>query len=159
MVLKRIGIVCSRFNQEITERMLEVALRHASDRSALVLKVLHVPGAYDIPFAVQKLLEQPNIDGVATLGAIVQGETGHDEVIARAVAGQLLRLSLRFRKPVSLGITGPRMTYQQAKARTVPAAIRSIDAVLQMIDVNHWHSQQEAKPRKEKPARILRRKR
>jgi len=148
--LKRIGIVCSRFNDDITERMLEVALRHAVDRQALVLKVLHVPGAFEVPFAVQKLLEEPNIDGVATLGTIVQGETGHDMVIAQSVAVTLLRLSLRYRKPVSLGISGPRMTYAQAKARVVPVAIRSVDSVLQMIDVNLWHSQPEGKPAKAK---------
>ena len=139
--MRKIGIVVSRFNEEITGKMLHAALEHAHQRRALVVKVVRVPGAFEIPFAVQKLLEQKNVDGVATLGAVIQGETAHDEVIVFSVAKKLLELSLKFEKPVSLGISGPRMSYYQAKARAVPYAIRSVDAVLEMLE----HSQKPAR--------------
>lgn len=132
--MKRIGIVCSRFNDELTGRMLETALHRAGEKHALVVSVMRVPGAFEIPFAVQEMLARRDVDGVATLGAVIHGETAHDEVIMHAIAQELLYLSLHFHKPVSLGVSGPRMDYSQAKARAIPYAMRSVDAVLEMLE-------------------------
>lgn len=140
--MKRIGLVCSRFNEEITGRMLENALQRAGEKRALVVSVVRVPGAFEIPFAVQEMLARRDVDAVATLGAVIQGETGHDEVIMTAVAQELLYLSLHFHKPVSLGVSGPKMNYSQAKARAVPYAIRAVDAVLEML----YHEHPRVKP-------------
>ncbi len=129
----KIGVVCSLFNGEITGRMLETALHRAGERHALVVAVERVPGAFEIPFAVQKLLKRKDVEGVVALGAVIKGETAHDEVITHAVAQKLLDLSLGFNKPVSLGVGGPQMTYAMAKARIVPYSMGAVDAVLEVL--------------------------
>ncbi len=120
--------------------MLETALHRAGEKHALVVSVVRVPGAFEIPFAVQEMLARRDIDAVATLGAVIQGETGHDEVITHAIARELLSLSLHFHKPVSLGVSGPKMNYAQAKARAVPYAIRAVDAILEMLHDEPRHA-------------------
>jgi 6,7-dimethyl-8-ribityllumazine synthase len=85
-----------------------------------------------MPLIVQALLKKDDVDAVVTLGAIVRGDTKHDEVIAHAIAGKLIELSLHYRKPVTLGIAGPGMTRQQAKARVTEYADRSVNAAIKM---------------------------
>ena len=78
---------------------------------------MKVPGSFDIPLAVKKLLQHKTIDGVITLGAVIEGETDHDSVINYSVAKALIDISLEFEKPVVLGINGPKMSWEQAIAR------------------------------------------
>ena len=108
-MILNIAIVVSEFNEEITSRMLEVAKEKANSMQLTVSHVCMVPGAYDMPIVVDRLLQNQNIDGVATLGAIIKGQTKHDEVISHAAAQSLTDLSLKYQKPVSLGISGPGM--------------------------------------------------
>ena len=96
-----IAIVVSEFNEEITSRMLEVAKEKANSMQLTISHICMVPGAYDMPILVDKLLQNQKIDGVATLGAIIQGQTKHDEVISHAAARSLTDLSLKYQKPVS----------------------------------------------------------
>lgn len=128
----RLGIVVAEFNQELTEKMLTQALKRSSEDNALTTYVCKVPGAYDMPIMVQTLLDKNDIDAVVTLGAIVRGGTKHDEVIAHALYTKMADLSLQYKKPVTLGVAGPGMTYQQGKARIKDYANRSVDAAVKM---------------------------
>lgn len=130
---EKIAIVVSQFNCEITSKMEEKALQHAKKLGAEVVKIVKVPGAFEIPFAVKKLLEEKNIDGVVTIGAIIKGGTNHDQVIAHAVAKKLLDLSIEYGKPVSLGISGPNMTWKKAEERIEEYATRAVDSVVKMM--------------------------
>ena len=67
-----IGIVGSQFNLEIAAPMLAEAIKEAKRQGAKVAAVVGVPGAYEIPFAVQKLLLRKDIDAVATVGAVIK---------------------------------------------------------------------------------------
>jgi 6,7-dimethyl-8-ribityllumazine synthase len=127
----RLAIVVSRFNEGITTRMREMAVRHAEERGAEVASVVEVPGAMELPLAVDRLLAQEDIDGAVALGAVVQGETRHDEVILHAVAAEIARIAVARGKPVGFGVTGPGMTWEQAEAR-IDYAARAVDAVIQM---------------------------
>jgi len=127
----RIAIVASQFNSEITDRMVERALARAKEADARVTTVVRVPGTFEIPLAVQRLLERDDVDGAVAIGAVIRGETLHDEVLMAAVAPALVDIGLRARKPVGFGITGPGMSDEQAMARLDRAA-RAIDAVLAM---------------------------
>jgi len=69
---------------------------------------------------------------VVTLGAIIKGQTKHDEVISHAAAKALTELSLKYQKPVSLGITGPGMQERHAYARIRPVAERAVEAVVKI---------------------------
>ena len=127
-----IAIVVSEFNEEVTSRMLSVANEKAK---SLKLKIIHtckVPGAYDMPIIVDALLNKKNIDGVVTLGAIIKGQTKHDEVISHSTAKSLTEISLKYQKPVSLGISGPGMQERHAYARIRPVAERAVEAVDQI---------------------------
>jgi 6,7-dimethyl-8-ribityllumazine synthase len=112
-----IGIVVSEFNFDITSMMLERAKAHATFLEVNVTKVIHVPGVYDMALAVKKLCEDKGIDGVVTLGAVIEGETGHDQIVIQHAARKIIDLSLQYDKPVTFGISGPGMTRLQAEER------------------------------------------
>ena len=126
-----IGIVVSEFNYDITMMMLELARAHAEFLDVTVKEVIKVPGTFDMPLAIQHLLQREDIDGVVTLGVVIQGETGHDEVVISHASRKIADLSLQFNKPVALGITGPGMSRLQAEAR-VERAKDAVEAVLKM---------------------------
>ena len=131
----RLGIVASQFNLEITTVMSNEAAKEAGKLGAEVAVVLQVPGAYEIPFATAKLLQRKDIDAVATVGAVIKGETKHDEAIMGAICTELLRLSLQYGKPVGLGISGPGETEEQARKRAEDYARRSVRAALHMAKI------------------------
>jgi len=128
----KLAIVVAEFNRDITEEMLEQALKRSAELNALTTYVCKVPGSYDMPIMIQALLEKDDVDAVVTLGAIVRGQTRHDEVIAHALTSKIVDLSLRYSKPVALGVTGPGLTMRQAKARSREYANRSVDAAVKL---------------------------
>ena len=71
---------------------------------------------------------------MVTLGAIVQGETQHDQIIAQQVAAKITDLSLQYEKPVTLGISGPGMTLNQGLARADEFSRRSVEAAIKMVN-------------------------
>jgi len=124
--------VVSEFNQQVTSRMLSVAQEKAKLLKLNVKYICKVSGVYDIPILVDTLLQKKDVDGVATLGAIIKGQTKHDEIIAHSTATKLTDLSLKYQKPVSLGISGPGMEERQAFARIRPVAERAIEALIKI---------------------------
>ena len=129
----KLGIVVSQWYwEEITGNMLDLAVETATENK-IQTQIIKVPGSYDIPLAVKKLLKQHDINGVITLGAIIQGDTDHDKVIAYSVVQALTQLSLEFEKPVALGINGPRMTMAQAVDRISKAKLVT-EACIEMVN-------------------------
>ena len=128
----KIAVVLSEFNKEVTSRMLSVAEEKAKKLKLKIIYTCEVPGAYDMPIVVDALLQKKDVDGVVTLGAIIKGQTKHDEVIAHSTAKSLTELSLKYQKPVSLGITGPGMQERHAYARIRPVAERAVEAMVKI---------------------------
>lgn len=128
----KIGIVVSEFNWDITMEMLERAKDHAHFLGADIGKIIKVPGVYDMPLGVKKLLSMKDIQGVVAIGAVIEGETEHDQVIMQQTTRKLVDLSVDFNKPVALGITGPGMTRLQAEDR-IERAKDSVESVVKMI--------------------------
>lgn len=124
----KIGIVVSEFNYDITSMMLERAKEHAKFLGAEITEIVHVPGVFDMPLAIKRLLKKDSIDGVVTLGAVIQGETKHDETVISHAARKIADLALEYDKPVGLGINGPGMTRMQAQKRIerAKAAVESV---------------------------------
>ena len=112
--------------------MLDVALEKASTLKLNVKYTCKVPGVFDMPLVVDTLLEKKDVDAVVTLGAVIKGQTKHDELIANTTATRLTKLSLKHKKPISLGITGPGMAERQAYARIRPVAERAVEAVVKV---------------------------
>ncbi|MGP6219873.1 6,7-dimethyl-8-ribityllumazine synthase [Caldiplasma sukawensis] len=128
----KIGIVVSEYNYDITVMMLERAKEHAKFLGVEVSKIIFVPGTYDIPVAVKALCERGNVDGVVTLGAVIKGETDHDNVIMQNAARKIMDISVETGKPVALGITGPGETRLQAMAR-IEKGRDAVEAVVKLI--------------------------
>ncbi len=100
------GIVVSRFNQFISNRLLDAALdclrRHGAEEKAI--DVVYCPGAFEIPGIAQELASGGKYDAVVCLGCLIRGETPHFEYIANAVSTGLNRVALASRIPVVFGV-------------------------------------------------------
>jgi 6,7-dimethyl-8-ribityllumazine synthase len=126
-------MVASEFHADIVFPMLEFAKRHAEFLGAEITAELMVPGVYDLPLAAKRLVERKDVDAVVTLGAVVEGETQHDEVIMQHTVRKLVDLALQYDKPVALGISGPGMTRVQALERVNDYARRAVEAAVKMV--------------------------
>jgi 6,7-dimethyl-8-ribityllumazine synthase len=132
MVKVRLGAVVAEFNYDITQMMLELAKEHAKFLDAEITEVIHVPGVFDMPLAIKKLLEMDDIDAVITLGAVIEGSTSHDEIVVQHASRKIADLALDYDKPVALGITGPKMTRLEAHQR-IDYAKRAVEAAVKMV--------------------------
>jgi 6,7-dimethyl-8-ribityllumazine synthase len=100
------GIVVSRFNSVVTERLLRGALRGLQECGAAdaAIDVVHVPGAFEIPLFAASLANSGKFDALLCLGAIVRGETQHHDYLARSVFDALQQLQLAHHLPITLGV-------------------------------------------------------
>ena len=128
----KLGMVAAEFNFDITSMMIERAKSQAEFLEVEIAKTIMVPGVFDMPLAVKKLLEMKDIDAVITLGAVIEGETEHDDVVISHASRKIADLSLEFNKPVALGITGPGMTRLQAVDR-IEKGREVVDAAVKML--------------------------
>ena len=124
-----IAIVVAEFNDKVTSRMHQIAIETANNLKLNIKYTSKVPGIFDMPLIIDKLLEKKDVDGVVTLGAVIKGQTKHDEVIANSTARNIAKLSLKHQKPVSLGISGPGMSERQAYARIRLVSENAVNAV------------------------------
>ncbi|HXZ87564.1 MAG TPA: 6,7-dimethyl-8-ribityllumazine synthase [Candidatus Binataceae bacterium] len=128
----KIALVVSDFNFDVTSLMQERARRHAEFLGAEVSHVVHVPGVFDMTLAVKKLIKRKDVDAVVMIGAVIKGDTKHDELIAGAAAKAAIDLAVQFDKPVALGITGPGMDRLQALDR-IDNAKNAVESAVRMI--------------------------
>ncbi|MBC7107758.1 MAG: 6,7-dimethyl-8-ribityllumazine synthase [Methanomassiliicoccales archaeon] len=127
-----IGIVVSEYNFDITSMMLERAKEHAKFLDVNIAKIVTVPGVFDMPLAIKKMIQEKDIDGIVTIGAVIEGETEHDEVIMQQAARKIADLALEYDKPVTLGISGPGMTRLQAEER-IEKAREAVEACVKLL--------------------------
>jgi 6,7-dimethyl-8-ribityllumazine synthase len=131
-----LGIVVSEFHADVTDRMLVRAEEHAAFQGLTVTHVVKVPGVFDMPLALKRLVRREDVDALVALGAVVQGETGHDQVIMHHTARKIADLAVEYEKPIGLGISGPGQTKEQALARVEKAreAVEAVAHLLQALD-------------------------
>ncbi|MCQ8893486.1 MAG: 6,7-dimethyl-8-ribityllumazine synthase [Methanolinea sp.] len=127
-----LGFVVSEFNRDITYMMEVEAREHATFLGAEVNECVYVPGAYDMPLAVKKMLKKGNVDAVVTIGCVIEGATQHDEIVVQHAARKIIDLSLEYEKPVTLGISGPGMTRLEATER-IDYARRAVESAVKMV--------------------------
>jgi 6,7-dimethyl-8-ribityllumazine synthase len=116
----QLGLVVAQYDKhgQVIEAMETSAREAAAAEDATIVATHEVPGSYDTPLAADRLARRDDVDAVAVLGAIVSGDTDHDQVIADAAAQGLTRVSLDRDTPVTLGVIGPGMSQDEAAART-----------------------------------------
>ncbi|MFB6078215.1 MAG: 6,7-dimethyl-8-ribityllumazine synthase [Halarchaeum sp.] len=124
-----LGLVVAEFNRSVTEGMEAEGREAAADAGADVVEAVHVPGAYDAPLVADRLARRDDVDAVAVLGAIVTGDTDHDQVIGSALAEQLSEVSVSRDTPVTLGVSGPGMSGAEARERVTKGAAAVESAV------------------------------
>jgi len=102
----RIGIVVSEWNDRITDSLLngakECLIEHGITEENILVQ--HVPGSFELPLGAQWILENVSVDAVICIGCIIQGETRHFDFIAQAVADGIMKVGLRFSKPVIFSV-------------------------------------------------------
>jgi 6,7-dimethyl-8-ribityllumazine synthase len=117
----RFAIIVSRFNEEITEGLLQgarAALEAAHVRSEDITLV-RVPGAFEIPVTVRRLADTGRFDAIVCLGCVIKGDTMHFEYIAESVAHGLAQVALQSGVPIALGVLTT-LTEAQAVERAAP---------------------------------------
>ena len=127
-----LGLVVAQFNASVTEPMAEEAREAAAEADAEVAETVEVPGAYDSPLAADRLARRDDVDAVAVVGAIVTGDTDHDQVIADATAQAMTKVSLERDTPVTLGVSGPGMSGAEARERVEKGA-EAVNAAVEMV--------------------------
>jgi 6,7-dimethyl-8-ribityllumazine synthase len=126
-----IAFVVSEFNFDVTMPMLEQAKQHAKFLGATVIREVQVPGVFDMPLAIKKLCERKDVDGIVCIGAVIEGETEHDDIVISHATRKMADLAVEYGKPVGLGITGPGMSRLQAEAR-INRAKAAVEAVVKL---------------------------
>ena len=145
MASARLGLVVARFDKQggVVSEMEDSAREAARERGAEIAATLVVPGSYDTPLAADRLARQASIDAVAVVGAIVTGDTDHDQVIGQAATDGLRDVALDRDTPVTLGITGPGMSEDEAAARIeygANAVESALDLAAELEDTTEDHT-------------------
>ncbi|MFQ5837191.1 MAG: 6,7-dimethyl-8-ribityllumazine synthase [Thermoplasmata archaeon] len=133
--MPNLGIVVSEFNADVTFVMLERAKDHAAFLGMTVKEIVKVPGVYDMPLILKKLAQRKDIDALVAIGAVIEGETKHDEVVMQHTARKIADLAVEYEKPIGLGISGHGETKLQALDRVEKAreAVESVAKLLKAV--------------------------
>lgn len=103
---KKFGIIISRFNNFISNKLLEGALdalgRHNADENNIT--IVYVPGAYEIPVTAKKMAKTQKYDAIIALGAVIRGNTPHFDYVANEVAKGVAQVNLETGVPVIFGV-------------------------------------------------------
>jgi 6,7-dimethyl-8-ribityllumazine synthase len=139
----RIGIVVSRFNTPLTDKLLKGARQALTEKgiSESNIEVFYVPGAYEIPLMLKKLCSTGKYNGLISLGCVIKGETAHFEYICNSVSNLINSISCEFEIPLGFGVLTC-YTAEQAYERSLDDPItaerhkgyESALAVMEMID-------------------------
>lgn len=133
----RIGIVCSRFNEFFVGKLLQGAMdavvRHGGN--AQDLDVAWVPGSYELPFAVSKMLKKGSYDAVIALGVVIQGATTHASQINNQVSKALGELGIQSGTPVIYGLVTTENIEQAIERSGTKAGNRGFDVAVSAIEM------------------------
>lgn len=132
----RIGVVQARFNEDHCVALTNACINelialgvHQSD-----IKLVTVPGALEIPFALQKLVETGEFDGLVALGAVIRGETYHFELVSNESAAGITRVSIDSGLPIANGVLTCD-TDEQVHARVQVKGAECAQAVVEMANL------------------------
>ncbi len=133
----RFAIVVSRYNQNITQGLLDGALSvfKKSKIDWNSVKVVWVPGTFEIPLAAKKLALSHKYKAVIALGCILKGETSHNHYIALAASLGLMNISLETGIPVSFGILTPNNLKQALARSRIGSANKGVEAAEAAIEM------------------------
>lgn len=116
-----VGIVVSRFHEDLTGAMKDSAIAElvASGVQASDMRVVWVPGSFELPIVARRLAQTTDVESVLCFGLILKGETDHDHWVAHGTVAGLMQVSLETDVPIHLGVLTC-ATLEQARARALP---------------------------------------
>lgn len=133
----KVGIVVSRFNSFICERLLEGAtdalLRHNADDGDI--DVIRVPGAFEIPLVAKKLATSGRYDGVICLGAVIRGATPHFDYVCSEVSKGVASVSLDTDIPIAFGVITTDTIEQAIERAGSKAGNKGAEAAMVVIEM------------------------
>jgi 6,7-dimethyl-8-ribityllumazine synthase len=133
----RFAIVAARFNSFIVERLLEGALdalrRHGADLNNVT--VVHVPGAWEIPFACARLAKSEKVHAVIAVGAVIRGSTPHFDHVSNEVSKGVAQAALSTGTPVAFGVLTTDTIEQAIERAGTKAGNKGFDAALAAIEL------------------------
>lgn len=132
----KIGLVISRFNQFISERLLEGALDAlyklgAEDEDITIFKV---PGSFEIPVVAKKLALSKKVDGIICLGVLIRGDTPHFDFLGAEVTKGLAQIAMEEGVPVSFGILTVETIEQGIERAGTKAGNKGYDAAFALVE-------------------------
>ena len=133
----RIGIVVSRFNSFISDKLLEGALdaleRHGTETKSI--DVARVPGAFDLPLIAKKMASSGRYDAICALGCVIRGDTPHFEYVAAQAARGVAQASVDSGVPVSFGVLTTDTVEQAIERAGTKAGNKGADAAVAAIEM------------------------
>jgi 6,7-dimethyl-8-ribityllumazine synthase len=137
----KIGIAVSSYNSNITDRLLSGSVQtlEAADFGADRTCIVRVPGAWELPLAAKMLAARLDVVAVIALGAVIRGETTHDQYINRSVSSALMELMMSSGKPVGFGLLTCNTLEQaihRAGGNVGNKGCETAEAVLAMLEIS-----------------------
>jgi 6,7-dimethyl-8-ribityllumazine synthase len=133
----KIGIVVSRFNSFIADRLLEGALDALARLGALEtdISVFKVPGSFEVPFLVKKLARSKKVDGIVCLGALIRGDTPHFDYLSAEVTKGIAQISMDEGIPCAFGILTVDTIEQGIERAGTKSGNKGWDAALSVVEM------------------------
>jgi 6,7-dimethyl-8-ribityllumazine synthase len=134
---KRFGIVASTYNQTVVSILLEGAIRCLTDHGVAAddLIVARVPGAWEIPQALEEIAARGDVHGLIALGAVIRGDTPHFDYICAGCANGADRVAGKYRLPVAFGVLTCDTTQQAEDRAGGKAGNKGIEAALAALEM------------------------
>ena len=133
----RYGIVVARFNSFVVEALLDGAVdalvRHGVSRDDI--EIIRVPGAWEMPVAVKKVIEKRSYDAVIALGAVIRGGTPHFEYVAGECTRGIGEVALRSGKPVAFGVLTVDTLEQAVFRSSDDAENKGVEAAMSAVEM------------------------
>jgi 6,7-dimethyl-8-ribityllumazine synthase len=132
----KFGIVVSRFNSFISERLLEGAIdaliRHGAKETDI--DVARVPGSFEIPLVAQKMAANGKYDALVCVGAVIRGATPHFEYVSSEVAKGIAQVSLKSGMPIAFGVLTTDSIEQAVERAGSKAGNKGFEAAITAIE-------------------------
>lgn len=133
----RFGIIVSRFNSFISDRLLEgtidTLIRHGADSKQLT--VVKVPGAFELPLIAKKMVDSGNYDALICLGAVIRGGTPHFEYVSSEMTKGIASVSLQSGVPIAFGVLTTDSVEQAIERAGTKAGNKGVDAAMSSIEM------------------------
>jgi len=132
----KIGIVVSRFNQFISERLLEGALDalHKLGAADTDISVFKVPGSFEVPLVAKKVAKAGKVDGILCLGALIRGDTPHFDFLGAEITKGLAQIALDEGLPVAFGILTVDTIEQGIERAGTKAGNKGYDTAFSLVE-------------------------